>query len=207
MLFRSRRPGPNWSCNSQPVQPLTNNPASLKSQISAMEADGSTNLVAGVMWGWRTISPNGPFANAKSYADTTNRKILIFMTDGQNYWGARDSSPDKSDYSAFGFYWNNRLGQAPVGSGGALEYVDKQNVRAFLDSKTLTACANAKAAGVTIYTIGFSVDSDRIDEQGETLLKNCATTPGNYYKATDGAAITAAFQDIITRISMPRLTR
>ena len=129
------------------------------------------------------------------------------MTDGQNYWGARDSSPDKSDYSAFGFYWNNRLGQAPVGSGGALEYVDKQNVRAFLDSKTLTACANAKAAGVTIYTIGFSVDSDRIDEQGETLLKNCATTPGNYYKATDGAAITAAFQDIITRISMPRLTR
>jgi hypothetical protein len=46
--------------------------------------------------------------------------------------------------------------------------------RAALDELTLQACTNAKAKGIVIYTVGFSVTSDPIDAQGQNLLQACA---------------------------------
>ncbi len=48
-----------------------------------------------------------------------------------------------------------------------------------LDTKTLTTCTAARAAGVTIYTVAFMAPPN-----GEALLKSCAGDISNYYKAT-----------------------
>ena len=210
--------GPNMMCDSQPLTTLTNNTSTLTSQINAMTAKGNTNLFSGFMWGWRTISPNGPFntqstsgaigpQNAQAYSAVKNVKVIILMTDGFNNWtptaGYGTSSPygnNASSYSPFGYYENNRL--AAYASGGT---TNSSNWRSVMDTATLAACTNAKNAGIQIFTVGFSVPSDPIDAAGTTLLQNCATLPSMYYPASDGNGLIAAFNSIAQAMSGLRL--
>ena len=60
-----------------------------------------------------------------------------------------------------------------------------------LDTVTLTTCTNAKAAGITIYTVAFMAPTN-----GETLLKACASNVGNYYAANDMPTLVKAFAEI-----------
>ncbi len=80
-----------------------------------MKADGGTNILEGVMWGWRTLSPNAPFADGRNYnwesGRIKNRKFIVVMTDGDNVWNALNN-PNGSIYSPFGYFKDNRLGQA-----------------------------------------------------------------------------------------------
>jgi hypothetical protein len=75
---------------------------------------------------------------------------------------------------------------------------------------TATACTNAKdpdTAGVTIYTVAFSVTSDPIDVPGQNLLKNCASQTSNYFLASDSTALNTAFGSIAQGIGQLRLTK
>lgn len=217
--------GPNFLCSSQQLTPLTTNRTTLSNAISTMQAGGSTNLATGFMWAWRTISPVvNPFPvaspsaigpqNPKSYASaagapTTNTKIIILMTDGFNSWTTNNASPWLSTYEAFGYYANNRI--ASYGdcnnAPGTTVATTASDYRCQMDNVTLSACANAKAAGVTIYTVGFTIPSDPIDAQGIALLKSCASSTANYFQASDGAGIVSAFQQIGQQIVALRLTR
>lgn len=60
-----------------------------------------------------------------------------------------------------------------------------------LDTATLKTCTDAKAAGVTIYTVAFMAPSN-----GKALLLSCAGSASNYYAADDMASLVAAFKDI-----------
>jgi Flp pilus assembly protein TadG len=60
-----------------------------------------------------------------------------------------------------------------------------------LDKKTLTTCANARAAGITIYTVAFMAPVN-----GQAMLQTCAGTLANYYEADDMADLIAAFKSI-----------
>lgn len=71
----------NYSCAS-PLMRLTNDAATLKSAISGLSASGFTYIPSGMTWGWRTLSPNPPFADGKAYGAA--KKILVLMTDGIN---------------------------------------------------------------------------------------------------------------------------
>jgi len=71
----------NTSC-AQPVTRLSNDKTALQAQINAMSAYGETYIAPGLLWGWRLISPDGPFGDAKAYGAT--RKIMVLMTDGAN---------------------------------------------------------------------------------------------------------------------------
>jgi len=189
--------GPNLLCTSQAITTLTNVTATAKSAINSMVAKGDTNLVAGFMWAWRTISPNGPFndqalaslgpQNAKPYNYVSsngvpNRKVIVLLTDGKNNWAADSDDPNRSAYSSFGFYAN--AGVASLSSA-----------RAYMDAATLKACANAKAAGVEIFTVGFTA-TDGIDDDGLNLLKSCATDASHSFVAPDGSSLVAAFKTI-----------
>jgi hypothetical protein len=179
-----------------------------------MTPNGDTNLLAGFMWGWRTISPNGPFAaasaskigpqQAKAYGVSNNTKIIVLMTDGFSHWVGNPYSPYQSIYSAFGFYVNNRVSRFGGSSAGA---TTSANYRAQMDSALLEACTNAKSASVYIYTVGFSVPSNPIDAQGLNTLQSCASTPGDSFVAQDATAIVTAFQNIANNILTRRLTR
>lgn len=209
--------GPNKGCISNPLLPLTANTSTLNAKIDSMQAGGTTNLLPGFMWGWRTISPNGPFAGAslpKPYGASGNTKIIVFMTDGFNNWQANSDYAYKSEYNALGYYVNNRLsaygGPAnppPTGAPAFDGPTTSGNWRMQMDSALLTACANAKAAGVTIYTIGFSVPSDPIDNEGLQLLSKCASGTDHAYVARDSSAIVNAFSDIGSNLGRLRLVR
>jgi Flp pilus assembly protein TadG len=193
--------GPNYNCNAKPLLRLTNDVAALHSAVNAMAANGNTNLLEGLMWGWRTISPNAPFGDGKPYKTVDNEKIIILLTDGMNAWSSLGNH-NKSVYSSFGYYTGGRLTDT-----GNANPANVSEARTQMDAKTLTACTNAKAQGVTIYTVGFSVSSDPIDAAGLDLLKKCASSPQMAYVANDSSTIITVFEEIAKSIGGLRLTQ
>lgn len=188
--------GPNHRCDTNPIVRLTDTPATLKTAIDALKADGkNTNAFEGTMWGWRTLSPFAPFSDGKDYSDVKTSKILIVLTDGENAWNSK-SNHNLSMYMPFGFYKDERLAQGINSSGKAREAID---------AKTKKACDNAKAAGVKIYTIGFSTPNDKIDSQGLSLLKNCASAENMAYVAQNASSLQVVFEEIARNIGTLRL--
>ncbi|WP_246731198.1 pilus assembly protein [Methylobacterium sp. 2A] len=219
--------GPNFMCTTQPLIPLTSDTTALKTAISNMAASGSTNIHEGFMWGWRTLSPvsvfstsyasSNPTASApaayttsssSSNASTIN-KIIILMTDGANSWTANPYAPTKSLYFADGYFQNaNGTSANPRMPPSPYQNVsDANSARNALDALTATACTNAKAVNISIYTIGFSVSSDPIDSAGQTLLKNCASSANQFFIANTSDDLIAAFQKIQASIGALRLTQ
>ena len=74
------------------------------------------------------------------------------------------------------------------------------------DELTLEACTNAKAQGIEIFTIGFSIPTDPIDAQGLALLQNCATNAAHYFTAANANDLNAVFASIGTGLGRLRLS-
>lgn len=219
--------GPNFLCSSQAITPLTTNKTVLENAINAMAAGGSTNVATGFMWGWRTISPVvnpfpvltpatiGPQApKTYNYGPPENTKVVILMTDGFNSWTSNSSSPWLSTYESFGYYKNNRISSysdadatVPGSKACSGTNTTSSTYRCQMDNVTLEACKNAKAAGVVVYTVAFTVASDPIDAAGINLLKTCATDSSKYFLATDSTTIVTAFQQIAQAISSLRVSQ
>lgn len=189
--------GPNWMCNSRPLHRLTSSPSTIKTQIDQMTASGNTNLVEGFMWGWRTLSPNAPFSDGVPYSDTNTRKIVIFMTDGMNVWNNANNH-NRSVFSPFGYYKNERFGTSVTNTSQA---------RVAMDQRTLTACNNAKTAGVLVYTVGFSTSEDPIDSAGLEVMRQCATARSMAYVASNASDINNVFEEIARNIGTLRLSQ
>lgn len=82
--FSTRVPGiMNASCNS-PLSRLTNSRTDLVDKIQAMTASQETFIQPGVIWGWRVLDWNGPFADGLDPSATEVRKYMVVMTDGIN---------------------------------------------------------------------------------------------------------------------------
>ena len=209
--------GPNFGCTTQPLQRLTNNTNALKTLLNNMAPSGSTNIHEGFMWGWRTLSPNSVFADGQPYASSANssnatniNKIIILMTDGTNSWGTNSSAPTGSLYFAAG-YFRNANGTTPnprlTTAYQNTNIADGNTARKALDALTAEACANTKAVNISIYTIGFSVPTDPIDSAGQTLLRNCASSPDQFYLANSSDDLIKAFKSIQASIGALRLTQ
>lgn len=194
--------GPNANC-PDPLLRLTNDQAAILAKINSLNywAGGGTISSEGLVWGWRTISPNAPFADGSSYTAPSGaaavKKHIVLMTDGLN--SLVDNRPSGaetvlSDYTAYGYLTQGRLGGYPA---------TFLKAETFLNERMLTACANAKAKGVSIYTILFR----ETDATTKELLKSCATTPSQALQANDEASLQAAFQSIASQISSIRLAK
>ncbi len=210
--------GPNFHCFGNPLLTLTQDNSALTAKINSMSAGGTTNLLPGFMWGWRTISPNGPFKDLavapKPYGAAGNTKAIVFMTDGFNNWTANSDYAYKSEYNALGYYVNNRLsgygGPAHPTATGAVNFdgpTSSANWRQQMDAALLAACKNAKAAGVVVYTVGFSTPSDPIDTQGIQLLSQCASDTSRAYIAQDASGIVNVFAQIGAGLGSLRLVK
>lgn len=196
-LSTSSNRGPNRSCDARPLTRLTNSTTTLNSRIDDMRAGGNTNLFEGVAWGWRTLSPSQPFGDGAGYDDPKTRKVIILMTDGMNRWDSA-SNHNGSGYSPFSFYKDARLGAVPASSSAATDAIDR---------KTRETCTAAKARGVQIYTVGFSVAGDAIDAKGLAVLKDCATMPNMAYVASNSDQIVNVFEEIARSIGTLRLAQ
>lgn len=193
--YRNERPsggGPNYMCDSRAITALTATESVIQDAIDDMVAVGATNIMEGVMWGWRVLSPDAPFTEGRSYSDDDNRKVMIIMSDGANtHYGT--SNQNLTRFSAFGFAKNGRL-RSPTNSSSRL--ADAMN------EKTAVACSNAKAAGVIVYTVAFDIsDRDTLD-----LLEGCATNSARAFTINNGNALLAVFEAIADDINKLRIS-
>jgi hypothetical protein len=65
------------------------------------------------------------------------------------------------------------------------------------DETTAEVCANAKAEGISIYTIAYDIHDQRIRD----LLTACATDPADYFEPSGVAGIGAVFDEIFAQIA------
>jgi hypothetical protein len=68
-----------------------------------------------------------------------------------------------------------------------------------IDARTTLACQSAKDSKIEVYSV-------RLMEGNATLLKNCASSPGNYYNVENSTDLVPAFQAIGEKISQLRLS-
>ncbi len=181
--------GPQFLCDTKPIQRLTSNYTSVKSQIDALAAAGSTNVPEGIAWGWRALSPKAPFSDGKAYNDGDNDKVMVVLTDGTNSINTFPTDLGGA-YSSWGYPMSGRLGFNPG-----------TNQRNGLDAKTRTVCTKAKAAGIKIYAIGLMID----DADGQQLLADCSSGPAYYYNTPSADKLQAVFDDIAKKISKIRI--
>lgn len=184
----SRGTGPNYNCTTAAILPLTSTKAELETAIEGMTANGWTNILQGTTWGWRVLSSAAPFTEGRDEGDSNNRKYLVIMSDGENTYQSQNNH-NKSMYGAFSYTSKARL---PI-SGAPTK----------MNEKTLTACDNAKAAGITIFTVAFRAAATSY--AARSLLQSCATSPSHALLASNGEALKKAFQDIGRQISRLRI--
>lgn len=167
------------ACPSAALVPLTTDESELTNLISSLAPDGGTAGHIGIQWGWYMLSPYWksvlPLASAPAAYDPAKvTKVMILMTDGEfnlSYYDVKNS------HDAY----NQNGKQAPVDAATAL-------------------CANMKAKGIQIFTIGFGLPSNEAAVARQTL-KDCATpdTPSvkYFYEATDNDELDATFKAIV----------
>ncbi|MDX2258346.1 MAG: TadE/TadG family type IV pilus assembly protein [Hyphomicrobiaceae bacterium] len=183
--------GPNAQCTTQAILPLNATRSEVEAAVATMQASGNTNIKEGVAWGWRVLSPGVPFTEGREGDAQHNRKIMVLMTDGENMYNS-SSTHNKSVYGAHGFAAKGRLGTTYSQSA----YTN------YLNARTREACTNAKAAGITIYTVAFRLENNPTTQ---ALLRDCASGPDNVFTASDGAGLVQSFRSIGRDISSLRL--
>jgi Flp pilus assembly protein TadG len=192
-LGRSYAPANN-NCIASTIMPLASDKATLKAKIDSLTTNYSTAGQIGIAWGWYMISPNFAYlwpgaSQPAAYTTPELIKIAVIMTDGAfntahcNGVIARDSG---------------------TGSGNAYDHNTCNATNGSSFSQAQQLCTAMKAADITIFTIGFQIESEA---GAEDFLRNCATSSWHFYNAADGGALRQAFRSIAVNISRLRLSR
>lgn len=183
--------GPQLNCSPSPVMAMSNVRSTINNAINNLSAGGYTVIPAGLLWGWRLISPGAPFTEGSAYDDEKWIKAIVLLTDGDNDVNAGNNSHNESDYNAFGYAKRGHLGNT---SGS--------NAVATLNTKTLTVCNAIKAKEIQLYTIGFQVSSS-----AQNLLRSCATKPDMFYNSPSNQQLEVVFADIAQGLSELRIAQ
>jgi Flp pilus assembly protein TadG len=171
-----------------PVLPLTSDKTTLLAAVNGLQAGGGTAGHLGTAWAWYTLSPNWaslwPSANQPTPYGTQNlQKIAILMTDGDY----------NTQYDTNGVSVNQNATTCPQAANGCS------------GAQASSQCAAMKAAGITIYTVGFTIPST--DTTAINLLTQCASDPSKFYSAADGTQLQQAFRDIAIKLSSLYLSK
>lgn len=187
-------PSTNNPCPSSTITPLSTDKAMLKAQIDSYDDGGSTAGQIGLAWGWYAIAPDFGYiwptaSQPAAYTAPDLLKVVVLMTDGDfntpycNGVIARDAGP---------------------GSGGSSDKINCDATNGDAYGQAARLCANIKAKGVIIYTVGFDV---RAGTLAADLMSDCATDADHVYLPSSGAALKDAFAAIGKDIIKLRLTK
>jgi Flp pilus assembly pilin Flp len=201
----------NADCPSTPILPLNNVRQTVKDQIDLMVASGSTNIEQGAIWGFHSLSPTQPLTEGSDYDEATS-KILIVMTDGENnpnYDTYTNTPYGNTSWTAWGYRVNKRLLTESTTPRDSV--ASQSQVIAEVNRRTVLACANARAEGIIVYTIGLSAPNATTIQ----MLKDCANpsevvdgqTRNYWYFPTDSAELTDVFEEIASQLSELRLAQ
>lgn len=213
--------GPNADCGSASITPLTSTPKTVTDAISAMVALGGTNIHEGAAWGFRVLSPGAPFTEGGPYNQATS-KVMILMTDGENttynlsnYCSSGMRNLNSNCYnSAYGYPYNSRNADSSSSSGGNIDRLgsfgaSNANLVTELNTRTVQTCANAKAAGITVYVVGLATSEADQSTQAvvEDMLTQCASTPDKAYFPQAPNELKGVFQQIANELTALRLSQ
>jgi len=212
--------GPNADCTRTAILPLTSDPAKVISTIGSMVAEGGTNIHEGTAWGFRVLTPGAPFTEGGSSTDKSISKVLIIMTDGENtdYNLSNYCNDDmrnlngKCYNTAYGFPFNSQNTNGNSTSGGNINRLgpmgtSNANLVTQMNERTAQTCANAKAAGIRVYTIGLATNkvSQSTQTVVESMLRDCASTPTNARLPKQSSDLKDTFESIANELSALRL--
>ncbi|HTV67725.1 MAG TPA: TadE/TadG family type IV pilus assembly protein [Rhizobiaceae bacterium] len=185
--------GPNFSCTTKAITPLTDIVApggleTIKEAIDSMIAEGNTNVPEGMAWGWRTVSHGAPFTEGRPETEQNNDKVVIVLTDGANTYGAPPSSDyprNRSTYAAFGFAGVPYKETASSTNTVPRIFLDTTvNKTSYTTSNYTTAmnqhfkklCDTAKTEGVIVITVSLDLSSkDNTEKKQIEALRDCAS--------------------------------
>ena len=198
-----------------PVQPLVNSLAPITTTINAMNDNGGSGTVGsvGIAWGYRLLSPNGPFAGAETvnpWGTPKWKKVVVLMTDGVNeetssyngFGEVTGNAPGKSGCSATEKNYNSGSCQ----SGG--NYDIKAKGTSEIDAQEEAVCDALRAQGVTIFSVFLNSNTT----PGPAIQYCAGTAPGNgansgYYYLANNDTLVAAFTQIGQQLTTLRLTQ
>lgn len=181
--------GPNYSCTTTPITPLTDVTTAegldtIKKAIDKMASNGNTNVPEGTAWGWRTISSTAPFTGGRPETEKGNDKVIIVLTDGANTYSRPSNDPagNKSTYAAYGYtgqgYDGTSTARMFMGTSSAIGKYDYSgsNYSNALNEQMEKLCENAKAANVLMLTVSLDLsDSDSDEKAAMEALEKCAS--------------------------------
>jgi Flp pilus assembly protein TadG len=209
--------GPNNGCPTA-VTELTTNQTTISNAINALVpwCASGTAINVGMIWGWRALSPNPPFADGAPYGGAT--KVVVLETDGET-----ELVPDCDNPNAFMDCTNDALGanfptgpainpetqvtgygRVPNGLMGSKTSINTSLTT--LRGRLATTCANMKAAGIIIFTIGFGPAATG-GADAATLQACAGPLPGQYFSAPNAASLSTAFQNVATALGSLRLSK
>jgi Flp pilus assembly protein TadG len=226
--------GPNASCTTQPITPLTDvttdaGMTTISDAIDAMQPLGGTSVPSGIAWGWRVVSSGAPFTEGRPETERGNDKVLIVLTDGANTYytpqslGYSDPADNESIYSDYGYTGKNYNGGSTTRLyAGTDDRVKKDtfsndNYTQALNEKMSTLCENAKASKVLIMTVSLDLDQNNSAEKAQmAALKACSSDsrfridpttgkPAKLYWNATGASLSDDFRAIANELSNLRI--
>lgn len=162
-----------YSYCPQAAMGLSYNWSSMTSLVNNMSPSGSTNQAIGLQLGWLSLAGGGPFTAPAMDSTYQYQQIIILLTDGLN-------TQDR---------W--------YGNGSSLGTSDDAKI----DAREALTCSNAKAAGITIYTVQVNTGGDPTS----TLLQNCASSSDKFFLLTSASAIATTFSTIGTNLTKLRV--
>jgi Flp pilus assembly protein TadG len=193
--------GPEHNCPPKAITSLNNTKSTITTAIDGLVAKGNTVIPAGLLWGWRVVSPTEPFSEGGSYTDDKIVKAIVLLTDGENNVSGGDNYHNKSTYNAFGYAAIYPSGSTAVANH--LGSASGSNAESTLNSKLTTVCNAVKAKNILVYTIGFQIN----DTTTQNLLKNCATKTDMYFNSPNNSQLAGIFQDIAQGLGELRIAR
>jgi Flp pilus assembly protein TadG len=181
-------------CISQTIQPLTSNKTTLKALVTSLSAANSTAGHLGLAWGWYMISPNfgylWPAASQPAAYGTANLvKAVILMTDGQ-----------------FNIQYCNGVLSRDSSNGTSAQKINCDAPDGSSHDQAVAICDAIKAPAndTILYTVGFDLGTDT---DSLNFLRDCATTPSDFYRADTGTDLSDAFNDIAHKLNDLRISK
>jgi Flp pilus assembly protein TadG len=195
--------GPNASCTTKPVTPLTDvtkatGRTKIKDAIDAMVSNGATNVPEGMAWGWRMLSSTTPFTEGRPEIERGNDKVVIVLTDGANTYytpqsvvarnysganwlfGGNDLAPNRSIYSAYGYAYMEGVTTPRIFAGTSSKVktsdYSNSNYTKAMNEHFEALCDNAKSAKIIVMTVALDLDEKKtVEKEQIEALKKCSS--------------------------------
>jgi Mg-chelatase subunit ChlD len=183
--------------------------ANLLTQLNAADPTGSLVRTGAVSYSSKMMSPQPLDWGVSSVLSYVNALPASGSTDSS---GAFAKAYTLTSSSSEDSKHKNKNGQVPTKyivfmTDGENNYYNNKSTSTSgdqSDTATKKSCADAKAAGIQVYSVAFMAP-----DRGKKLLQYCASSTDHYFSAEDSDELTAAFKYIGEKASqqMVRLTQ